>query len=641
MIVGVWAIVAQAVLSPADETAAATPVVAGVHVLQGSVNTGVLVSDGAALLIDCSEEVTPDRLRALGVERVEMACMTQHRRPNAMGAYRFVEQDGADVVVSERDRRLFDDAGSYWSDWHNRWHIYHMQPGPQVLPRPMKVARTVKDGDSVEWRGFTLHVLETPGATEGAVSYYVDVAGRRVAFIGDTLYGPGQILDLFSLQKGFRKVGDYHGFLGMREPLLASLHKLAATAPDVAVPSHGAPFDGFSRAAALLEERLDALYRNYVSISALNYYFPSQFEDLKDEPSRMSQAEQLPPPPWVRRVAYTSFAVMSDSGDALLIDCGHDNVLNTLDEWKKAGTLKSVEGCWVTHYHDDHVDSLSRLAGRYCPIMGDARMAEVLEYPSRFYLPCIAPTPVPVARKTADGESWAWREFALTAFHFPGQTLYHGGLLVEGHGAKVFFAGDSGAPTGLDDYCAGNRTFLGAGRGSRRCLDLWRSIQPDFIFNEHQEKPFRFSEAQLDQMDRVLAEREELIKAMTPWDDPNFAIDEYWVRAYPYEQEVAAGDTFTIQVHVTNHGASASPMAVRPLLPAGWQWERDSGTASMEIPPRTDGWAGLGATHPDAVLTLIVRVPSDTSPGLYVIPLSMDYRDRKLGAYRHALVRVR
>ena len=82
-------------------------------------------------------------------------------------------------------------------------------------------------------------------------------------------------------------------------------------------------------------------------------------------------------------------------------------------------------------------------------------------------------------------------------------------------------------------------------------------------------------------------------------------------------------------------------MAVRPLLPAGWQWERDSGTASMEIPPRTDGWAGLGATHPDAVLTLIVRVPSDTSPGLYVIPLSMDYRDRKLGAYRHALVRVR
>jgi len=207
---------------------------------------------------------------------------------------------------------------------------------------------------------------------------------------------------------------------------------------------------------------------------------------------------------------------------------------------------------------------------------------------SRFYLPCIAPTPFPVARKTADGESWAWREFALTAFHFPGQTLYHGGLLVEGHGAKVFFAGDSGAPTGLDDYCAGNRTFLGASRGSRRCLDLWRSIQPDFIFNEHQEKPFRFSEAQLDQMDRVLAEREELIKAMTPWDDPNFAIDEYWVRAYPYEQEVAAGDTFTIQVHVTNHGASASPMAVRPLLPAGWQWERDSGTASMEIPPRTD-----------------------------------------------------
>lgn len=636
MTLDLWALLACAALPAGD--AAVAP---GAYVLDGAVNSVVFVRDGAALLIDCSGEVTPERLKTLGAERVELICLTQHRRPNAMGAHRFVEEQGTPVVVSDRDRPLFENTDAYWNDWRNRWHLYHTQPGPQVLPRPLKVARTVKDGDTVEWRGLTLHVLETPGATEGAVSYWVDVEGKRLAFIGDVMCGPGRILDLYSLQKGFRNVGDYHGFLGMREALIGSLHKLSAAAPDLAVPSHGKAFGDVPGAAASLEERLDALYRNYVSISALNHYAPAQFEDLKDDPARLSPAETLEPPAWVRRVAFTSFAVVSDSGDALLIDCGHDSVLEKLEEWKKDGTVKSVEDCWVTHYHDDHVDSLHRLATQRCPIVADARLAEILEHPNRYCLPCLAPTPVPVTRKTADGESWQWREFTLTAFHFPGQTLYHGGLLVEGHGAKVFFAGDSGAPTGLDDYCPGNRTFLGPGRGSRRCLDIWRVTQPDFIFNEHQDRPFRFTPEQLDRMEQVLAEREERIEALTPWEEADFALDEHWVRAYPYEQECAAGDTITVQVHVTNHGHTSSSVAVRPDLPARWEWLRESGTTSLDMPPRTDGWVGPGSTHPDAVLSVVMRIPPDAHPGLYVIPLSVDYREWKLDGFRHALVRVR
>ncbi|MCC6698798.1 MAG: MBL fold metallo-hydrolase [Candidatus Hydrogenedentes bacterium] len=642
MALGITALVFCAALSAEENAAAgATPLAPGVYMLEGAVKTGVLVRDGRALLIDCCETVSMERLRALGVEQVEMICMTQHRRPNVMGAYRFVEEQSAQAVVAEKDRALFEDVDAYWNDWHNRWHLYHFQPGPQVLPRRLPVSRIVIEGDTIKWRGLTLRVIETPGATEGAISYVVDVEGKSIAFIGDVMCGPGQIWDLYSLQKGFRKVGDYHGFLGMREPLIESLHKLTAAAPVLAVPSHGATVENFTDAAALLEERLNALNRNFVSISALNHYFPSQFEDMKDDPARMPRAEQLDPPAWIRRVAYTSFAVVADSGDALLIDCGHDSVLAKIDEWQKAGTVKSLEGCWVTHYHDDHVDSLFRLATRYCPIMTDARMAEVLEFPHRYFLPCIGPTPVPVARKTADGESWTWREFTLTAFHFPGQTLYHGGLLVEGHGAKVFFAGDSGAPTGLDDYCAQNRTFLGAGRGSRRCLDIWRTTKPDYIFNEHQDKAFHFTDAQLDHMEQTLAAREEMVKAMVPWDAADFALDEHWVRTYPYEQDAAPGDSVTIQVHVTNHGNAPLPVTVEPRLPQGWSWEPNASRATAEVPARTDGWVTPGATHPDAVLSVLIRIPSGAQSGLYVIPFSVDFREWRLGAIRHALVRVR
>lgn len=614
-----------------------------VCVLDGAVKTGVFISGGSALLIDCDETVTPERLRALGVDRVEMICMTQHRRPNAMGAYRFVEEQGTQILVPEKEAPLFRDVAAYWADPHNRWHLYHTQPGPQVLPRPLPVTRTLKEGDTVDWGGFSLHVLETPGATEGSLSYLVETDGKRLAFIGDLMYGPGQVRDLYSLQKGFNKVGDYHGFLGMRGPLIESLHKLAASGTAWAIPSHGEPFQNISEGTALLEERLNALFKNYVSISALNHYFPDQFADMENDPSRMPRAEQRTPPSWVRRVkapGSTSFAVLADSGNALLIDCGTEGVLKELDRWKRDGVLKSLDGCWVTHYHDDHVNALAALASWSCPVMTDVRMAEILEFPLRYCLPCIAPTPVTVARKTADGESWQWQEFTLTAFHFPGQTLYHGGLLVEGHGEKVFFAGDSGAPTGLDDYCAGNRVFLGEGRGSRRCLDIWRTIKPDYIINEHQDKAFRFTDAQLDYMEQVLIAREKMITEVTPWGAADFATDEQWIRLYPYEQAAKAGDRVTIQVHVTNHGGAPLQVSARPVTPPGWTCETGEPSVPLDVPARTSGWVTPEAPCPDAAASVSVRVPTDAALGVYVIPFSLSYGKNLLGAVCHALVRV-
>ncbi len=199
-----------------------------VHALPGAVNTGVLVGDGVALLFDCCDSVNGERLAALGVKTVEMICCTQHRRPNVAGAYPFVES-GAQLAVPAGERGLFDDVGSYWNNWKNRWHLYHSHPGPQVLARPVSVARSVAQDDVIEWRGFRIKVMDTPGATDGSVSYVMDDGAATVGFCGDAMYGPGQVWELYSLQKGFGAVGDYHGFLGARAKLILSLRKLAAS----------------------------------------------------------------------------------------------------------------------------------------------------------------------------------------------------------------------------------------------------------------------------------------------------------------------------------------------------------------------------------------------------------------------------
>ena len=614
------------------------------HMLCGAVNTGVLVADGKALLIDCCDTVTPQRLAELGVQAVEMILCTQHRRPNVAGAYAFVDM-GAELVAPAAERDLFDRTDAYWGDWKNRWHIYHFQPGPQLLATSIAVARTVGEGDVIQWRGWEIRVLDTPGATDGSVSYVVTGGGRSVCFCGDALYGPGMLWDICSLQKSMGTEGevrDYHGFIGNRAKLIPSLRKLGACGADSLIPSHGEPMDDPPAATAETIARLDEMWRNYTSVSAMNFHSPGIFADTADDPARMPQSDLLGLPEFVRRVGHNSFVLISETGDALVTDCGYDCVLDEVGRLMAEGVVSSVEGVWVTHYHDDHVDSLQRAADWWgCSIIADEHLAEIVEHPMRFFLPCISPNGAPVTTITRDGESWRWHEFTLRAFHMPGQTYYHGGLLVAGRGTRVLFAGDSLSPSGVDDYCAANRIFLGQGKGMRRCIELCREHRPEYIFNQHVPEAFNFNNEQLAHMDATLTEREKLLGEMLPWANPNFGIDEWWARAYPFEQETAGGCSVAIDVQFTNHGPADVLASVEAVLPEGWAADDAGSATSVTCPPDTEGMVGDFCECPDAAARVQLVVPESAEPGRYVIPLRVTWGGQYLGQFRHAIVTVR
>ena len=612
----------------------------GVWVLDGAVNTGVLIEDGAALLLDCCDSVTPERLAALDVERVERILLTQHRRPHLAGAYAFASQ-GAQVLAPAGEAQWLTAAEAYWADWRQRWHVYHHQP-QQVAARPLPVAATVTGGDVVEWRGHRIRILATPGPTAASVSYLLEAGGARMCYCGDVLCGPGQVSDLYSLQRGEGDWRDYHAFLGGLQALVSSLEALGGCGADLLVPSRGSPIADPQGATALTRERLLALLRHYTATSALNFYFPHLFAAGSDDPLRLPPAPAQELPSWVRRVAFTSFALISESGAALLVDCGHDSVLSRLEQLRAQGDITRVEACWVSHYHDDHVDSLGRLVAEGgVPIWADEHLAEVLEHPQRFFLPCISPNPAPVARVTRHGETQAWHEFQLTFLHLPGQTFYHGGMLVEGRGTRLLFAGDSFAPTGLDDYCAPNRLFSGPGRGYRRCLELLRECRPDCIINQHQERAFAFDEARLAALERNLQEREAILSRLLPWPHPDFGLDEHWARAYPYEQEAAPGATALVEVHLTNHADCEATAAVEPVLPAGWRLCVERSRTHLAVPPRTDGLAAPSCARPDGVARLWLAIPPEAPHGLHVLPIRITWDGRYLGPCRHALVWVR
>jgi hypothetical protein len=181
--------------------------------------------------------------------------------------------------------------------------------------------------------------------------------------------------------------------------------------------------------------------------------------------------------------------------------------------------------------------------------------------------------------------------------------------------------------SGIDDYCPGNRNPLGVGQGFDACLALLETLKPDTILNCHVDLGFQFSAAQYRTMRENLVRRKELYRQLLPWDDPNYGLDEQWIRCHPYEQSVVPGGTARLEVVITNHSAVAHTATCSPSLPTGWGGDPRQSTAL--VAPGAVGRLGFR-----------VDVPARASPGLYVVPVQVAYGSRELGHLREALLRV-
>ncbi len=584
--------------------------------LRGTIHVGVVFNGNEALLIDCGDVGTFEWAAAAGI-KVKKVLVTHHHREQVMGL--LSGETDAEVLVPATEEKHFTDVAQYWLAPSSRWHIYNQRPHHWMLPQSVSVAGVVKDGESLTWGSATIKALETPGHTEGSLSFLVSVDGLRVVFCGDLLHGPGQVPNLYCLQKGLqrgqRRTSDYHGFLGAREMLKESLHRILVEQPHVVVTSSGGVMENPEVGLQLLMERIDTLYDNYVSTSALRHYFPELFEEFQGRPDHLPFRPQLAPPAYLRHVG-TSWIIRSRDGAAFVMDCGSPRVIEALDKMMTAGEITRVEGLWITHYHDDHVDAVPQFLEKFaCPCYAVQPVAEVITRPLAWRLPCISPSVVRVDRIMADGESFSWHEFRMTAFHFPGQTLYHGGLFVENAPDKLLFVGDSFTPSGIDDYCIQNRNFLHDGSGFLRCLDLISQLKPTHMFNCHVDAAFTFRPEDCQAIKERLQRRRELLKAILPWRDFHFGMDEFWVRCDPYEQTASPGGKAVLDLVIFNHLTGPLDAHVRVVPPAGGPGGR--------LPSALRSWQDWPqvtiAGRKEVRLHQEFTVPKSVAPGRYIV----------------------
>ncbi len=594
-------------------------------VYRGAVNVGVIHRGDEALLIDVGDGSVVESLRQYDIPFVDGVLFTHHHRDQASGAFRVLECGGW-TGPPEAERHLFEDVQDYWRDDKNRWHLYHFRP-QMMLTEPVPVHRTFVDGDTLRWRPARITCLSTPGHTDGSMTYLVDVDGQRIAFCGDLLYDEGQIWELYSLQKGFGHLSDYHGFMSAWREVIASLRRIESAGAQVLVPSHGNIIREPKSAIDLLENNLKAVYENYLSTCALHYYFPDLMREQSSTAQPVAFAPTQPPPDFLHHVG-TSWMVQSEDGHLLVMDCGGMEVVQQVEEWLRCGRIRGVDALWITHYHDDHVDAIPQFQERFaCPVIAEESVAQVVSRPTAWRLPCLSPAEVKVDQVVKHGERWSWREFTLTAYHFPGQSLYHSALLVEGHGLRLFFCGDSLTPTGLDDYCAFNRNLLGEGVGYDFCLQLLEEIQPDMLFNCHVAEAFSPSPEVYRAWRSQLRARQQLLRPLLPWDNVNEGLDPSWVFCFPYEQSVSAGQQAQFEVVVTNHASFERAFRCTVNPPRDW------GAQPVET-------AFLAASGRETRVPVRLSVPDTTLPGEWVLTVDVDVSERRLTGLAELIIHV-
>jgi glyoxylase-like metal-dependent hydrolase (beta-lactamase superfamily II) len=272
------------------------------------------------------------------------------------------------------------------------------------------------------------------------VSYIADIDNKRFAFTGDLIYGDGKIFDLYSFQDSLKGILAYHGYAVRLGQLISSLKLIAEQKPDYIIPARGPVIRDPDASIQKLLSRIKLLYQNYLSISAYRWYSKERIEIMSDHVlGPAARSDQMPfssvieknPPLWYYHFSNSNI-VFADDSSAFLIDCGTKSAFDKLLKLKQSGRLKSLDGIFVTHYHDDHTDFINDVVKEFnCPVYVTKELKDILEFPSAYQMPCLTTHPLTNLTIAANGQKMSWKNFTLTFLYFPGQTLYHYAVLFE------------------------------------------------------------------------------------------------------------------------------------------------------------------------------------------------------------------
>jgi len=573
-----------------------------------------LIKDGdSGILIDFSSGRILNHISEVGVKKIKSVFITHHHRDQIQGLVELKNKD-FDIYIPDGEKQFISDAEAFWKNVHI-YINYNLRSHFNTIRKNIRISKTLKDGDIIQVGNYKIKALLTPGHTDSALSYVVNINEKKVIFSNDLISSPGKITNYYDLHWIYMPPAQ-----GINASL-ESFKKIKDEKPDVLLPSHGEPMKEPIMSIEKLEER----YKKLLSLIT-----PNRKNRTSEEMFSVSKH--------IVYLGSTSYALVSDRGRAIIYDYGYIDVPR-MNEFIKKYNVNHIDAITYSHYHDDHnirtPELLYRMNSNRTTVDTEVwmfeKMLDVFEHPERYKLPCLIPFPIKADRVIKDGEIIEWEGLKLHFFYMPGQTIYHQGLLVEDEGKRYVFSGDNiwhpadGIRPMNSPIIPRNRYLIKDNDGYLKISKDLLEFKPDVIVPSHY-FPFSVTREELELYQKWAEELTALYKEIIDQPDVNMGMDHLWIQFYPYRLEAVSNENKVISVWVTNY--LNSPSKFKITLKFSENIICDEKTKDFTI----------GANSSTTVPFTIKFVPKDKYVKREVICADITMNDTYLGEYAEMIV---
>jgi glyoxylase-like metal-dependent hydrolase (beta-lactamase superfamily II) len=507
-----------------------------------------LVADGHALLIDAPD--TAAQLRdAAQVRQVDAVLLTHHHRDTCARAGELLAAKTPVRAPKASAQWLEPDAVKKF--WQESIPLRSSNTAYFVVPAGLDgVDYSLTDGETVDWRGWTIQVIATPGHSRDHVAFAArqEKTAAPWLFCGDALAEPGKLWSPY--------VHDWdHWTDAGLTPAAKSLRKLAELNPRAVFPAHGEPI---RRDAAAALEKTAANVEEVAFLKSFERFTKQRLGHAPDYAFLVpkEQVGSAGEKPWAKISEHVYI-----TGNTYVLISKTDRAFAVIDPWgtrsaKQVMKLKGdlalgrLELAMFSHAHYDHYDGVYDLPGYErggaapgFEIWTLDQVAGPLAEPFRLRAPFLDARPVRFDRRLKDGEVATWREYQFRVCHLPGQSLFTMGLETTIDGKKCFFTADNffhqDQYSGSGGWMGLNRSWpLPYAESAKKVL----ASNPDWILAEHG-GPYEFNAE--DYRRRVLWGEACARAADAVCLSGNHRVDwdPYRVQVVPLLQKAKAGDT--------------------------------------------------------------------------------------------------
>ena len=592
-----------------------------IYAVQGPEGT-VLINAGTGLAAESLEEVASGEVTVL---------LTHHFRDHTDGAIRLHEA-GATVFGPYWDQDYLVDPEQcfrerqVWNSYDNRWDRF----GPV---RPIPVSGWMMDYEKRSIAGLEWEVVPTPGVTNGAVSYVVELNGQRLAFVGEVICGHGKTGRLAPLQYNYN---DFTGATNLwhssRRLMQANVHRL--------LPSLGETIDDVGGA-------IEQFRTNLKRLSEINPGFAGSCVD----PDANDIEEVLPHLYRSKYANAQTHFVISESGKILTIDYGYNTrayaspgkhhlsnrrpFLHGMDGLRETFGAEKIDAVLVSHFHDDHVNGMPMLQRLFdAEIMASEVFSDLLERPMRYDRPCLWHEPMDIT-KVPTGETFEWEGIPFTLHPMSGHTRFAtlicfeiDGTRVAHTGDQIFFSDPNGGAYSSEAKPFTNHVYKnGLDIGCyKQTLKHLKNFKPELVLTGHTH-PYRPDEHWESVIESGAISFDEVHEALMILGDgeAHFGAESQGGKLKPYHAMAEPGESFQFEGWILNPLGEAATASIKLIAPDGWEGE----SAEVEL--------GL---REQKDISLRMQIPAGTQCRRQPVALDLTVGGKPFGQVAEALVTV-